>query len=228
MFPWLSRPRQPASAANQPPPLVGHNVVTSDVALVEAVTRHGSAEVVDDLTGLGHEAGSAEAREHGVLANTHEPELTTYDRFGNRIDEVGLPPVVALADGAGRRARLAGGAVGVGGRRPPRPRTPCGRLPGLVADRARARLPDLDDLRGRARPPRRRLPRQGVDPGAGGHDVRPRHPPGRRQGRCAGRDGHDREAGWLRRPCQPDRGHGRPAWTASTPCTGTSGSPPRR
>ena len=80
------------AASNQPPPLVGHNVVTSDVALVEAVTRHGSPEVVDDLTGLGQDAGTAEAREHGVLANTHKPELTPYDRFGNRIDEVVFHP----------------------------------------------------------------------------------------------------------------------------------------
>jgi len=79
-------------ATNQPPPLVGHNVVTSDLALVEAVTVHASAEVVDDLAGLGDEAGSAEAREHGMLANTHKPELTTYDRFGNRIDEVAFHP----------------------------------------------------------------------------------------------------------------------------------------
>ncbi len=79
-------------AANQPPPLVGHDVVTSDAALVEAVTRHASAEVVDDLIALGREAGSAEAREHAMLANTHEPELTTYDRFGNRIDEVAFHP----------------------------------------------------------------------------------------------------------------------------------------
>ena len=79
-------------ATNQPPPLVGHNVVTSDTALVEAVTRHASAEVVDDLAPLGLEAGSAEAREHGMLANTNEPELTTHDRFGNRIDEVVFHP----------------------------------------------------------------------------------------------------------------------------------------
>ena len=61
---------------NQPPPLVGHNVVTADVALVEAVTRHGSAEVVEDLVGLGAEAGMAEAREHGILANENHPRLT--------------------------------------------------------------------------------------------------------------------------------------------------------
>ncbi len=78
--------------ANQPPPLVGHNVVTSDVALTEALTRHGSADLVDDLALLGLEAGTAEAREHGLLANRHHPELTPYDRYGNRIDEVTFHP----------------------------------------------------------------------------------------------------------------------------------------
>ena len=80
------------SSANQAPPLVDHNVVTSDLALVEAVTRHASPEVVEDLTSLGAEAGTAEAREHGMLANRHEPELTPYDRYGNRVDEVRFHP----------------------------------------------------------------------------------------------------------------------------------------
>ena len=40
-------------ATNQAPPLVGHNVVTSDLALIEALARHGSADLVDDLTGSG-------------------------------------------------------------------------------------------------------------------------------------------------------------------------------
>jgi putative acyl-CoA dehydrogenase len=71
---------------------VGHNVVSSDAALVEAVTRHAGPEVVDDLIEIGLAAGSAEAREHGRLANAHEPELTTYDRYGNRIDEVSFHP----------------------------------------------------------------------------------------------------------------------------------------
>jgi putative acyl-CoA dehydrogenase len=80
------------ASSNQPPPLVGHNVVTSDRALVEAVTRHASAEVVDDLVDLGALAGTAEAREHGMLANEHPPRLTPYDRYGNRIDEVTFHP----------------------------------------------------------------------------------------------------------------------------------------
>ena len=79
-------------ATNQAPPLVDHNTVASDLALVEAVTRHASSEVVDDLAALGAEASSAEAREHGLEANRHEPELTPYDRYGNRVDEVRFHP----------------------------------------------------------------------------------------------------------------------------------------
>jgi putative acyl-CoA dehydrogenase len=79
-------------AANQPPPLVGHNVVTADPALVEAVTRHADEATLEDLVALGLAAGTAEAREHGVLANRHEPELTPYDRYGHRIDEVVFHP----------------------------------------------------------------------------------------------------------------------------------------
>ena len=84
--------RRIRAAANQAPPLVGHNVVTSDIALVEAVTRHAGTAVVEDLLTLGEQAGSAEAGEHGRLANRFEPELTTYDRYGNRVDEVAFHP----------------------------------------------------------------------------------------------------------------------------------------
>jgi len=79
-------------ATNQAPPLVDHNTVTSDLALVEAVTRNGSAAVVEDLAALGAEASTAEAREHGLLANQNEPVLTPYDRYGNRVDEVRFHP----------------------------------------------------------------------------------------------------------------------------------------
>ncbi|MFZ2015880.1 MAG: acyl-CoA dehydrogenase family protein [Nocardioides sp.] len=79
-------------AHNQAPPLEGHNVVTADAALVEAVTRQAGPEVVDDLLVLGAAAGTAEAREHGRLANRHEPELRPYDRWGNRVDEVVFHP----------------------------------------------------------------------------------------------------------------------------------------
>ena len=80
------------ASANQAPLLAGHDVVTGDRALVEAVTRHASAEVVDDLSALGLEAGTAEAREHGMLANENPPRLRSYDRWGNRVDEVEFHP----------------------------------------------------------------------------------------------------------------------------------------
>src|SRR3954454_23981243 len=79
-------------ASNQAPPLVDHNTVTSDLALVEAVTRHASSKVVEDLTRLGGVASSSEAREHGMLANLHGPELVRYDRYGNQVDEVRFHP----------------------------------------------------------------------------------------------------------------------------------------
>lgn len=79
-------------ATNQAPPLVGHDVVGCDAPLTEALSRHGSPDLVADLEPLGREAGSAEAREHGVLANRHHPELVPYDRWGNRVDEVEFHP----------------------------------------------------------------------------------------------------------------------------------------
>jgi putative acyl-CoA dehydrogenase len=79
-------------AANQAPPLVDFNVLTSDGALVDAVRRHGLAETVDDLAPLGRLAGTAEAREHGMLANQNPPTLRAFDRYGNRVDEVEFHP----------------------------------------------------------------------------------------------------------------------------------------
>ncbi len=75
-------------ARNQAPPLQGHNVVTGDEALINAVTSFGAAEAIPGLSALGQEAGSEQAREHSMLANEFTPSLTPFDRYGNRIDEV--------------------------------------------------------------------------------------------------------------------------------------------
>lgn len=80
------------ASLNQAPPLTGHDVIASDAALSEAVVRHGDASLLDDLHDLGRTAGTAEAREHGMLANRHHPELRPYDRYGNRVDEVDFHP----------------------------------------------------------------------------------------------------------------------------------------
>ncbi|MBA3782987.1 MAG: acyl-CoA dehydrogenase family protein, partial [Nocardioides sp.] len=80
------------ASTNQVPLLAGHDVVTSDRALTEAVERHASVDVLADLDAIGIEAGSAEAREHGRLANEFHPTLKSYDRYGNRVDEVEFHP----------------------------------------------------------------------------------------------------------------------------------------
>ncbi len=79
-------------ATNQPEALIGHHVVGSDTALVESVRRFGADDTVGSLDELGDLAGTAEAREHGRLANTFTPELVTHDRYGNRVDEVRFHP----------------------------------------------------------------------------------------------------------------------------------------
>lgn len=80
------------TALNQAPPLQGHNVVTGDEALINAVTTFGSNEIIESLAGLGAEAGTSQAREHAMLANQITPTLTPFDRYGNRIDEVSFHP----------------------------------------------------------------------------------------------------------------------------------------
>ncbi|MFN8194193.1 MAG: acyl-CoA dehydrogenase family protein [Nocardioidaceae bacterium] len=79
-------------ATNQAPLLAGHHVVRGDAALSEAVLRHGSAEVLGSLDELGVAAGTAEAREHALLANRFTPEHVPYDRYGHRVDEVRFHP----------------------------------------------------------------------------------------------------------------------------------------
>jgi len=87
-----SSPADIRTAANQVPLLAGHNVVTADAALSEAVVRHAGAEVLESLMAIGAQAGAEEAREHGRLANEHHPELRQYDRYGHRVDEVDFHP----------------------------------------------------------------------------------------------------------------------------------------
>jgi putative acyl-CoA dehydrogenase len=82
-------------ATNQTPPLEDFDRIGGDAALTGAVRALGGEHadaVLSSLTGLGRLGGSAEAREHGRLANRHDPELTVVDRYGNRIDEVRFHP----------------------------------------------------------------------------------------------------------------------------------------
>jgi putative acyl-CoA dehydrogenase len=77
---------------NQPPPLVDRDLFADDVALVQAVVRHGAADSVPSLHRLGRIAGSAQTLEWARQADTNPPELHTHDRYGNRIDQVEFHP----------------------------------------------------------------------------------------------------------------------------------------
>jgi putative acyl-CoA dehydrogenase len=82
-------------ATNQSPPLEGHDRINGDVSLVQAMhalAGDTAGSVLGSLADLGRLSGTAEAREHGRLANRYPPELTVADRFGNRIDEVRFHP----------------------------------------------------------------------------------------------------------------------------------------
>ncbi len=77
---------------NQPPPLEGHDVFSTDVALAAAVDREGASWAIPDLTELGRLAGTREAMDWGRRANDNPPELRTHDRYGHRIDLVEYHP----------------------------------------------------------------------------------------------------------------------------------------
>ncbi|WP_411147970.1 acyl-CoA dehydrogenase family protein [Streptomyces sp. A30] len=76
---------------NQPPPLVPYDA-SEDTALLEGLRREGAGWAEEGIRRLGLRAGSAQAQEWAELANRHEPELRTHDRYGNRVDEVEFHP----------------------------------------------------------------------------------------------------------------------------------------
>ncbi|ANS68824.1 acyl-CoA dehydrogenase [Streptomyces lincolnensis] len=98
------------SVTNQPEPLVGYDVFSTDRALVGAVERHTAPdlldEVRDELTALGRTSGSAQVQEWGAQANGNPPRLRTHDRYGHRVDEVDFDPAWHRLLGKGVSAGL--------------------------------------------------------------------------------------------------------------------------
>ena len=80
------------SVTNQPPALENYNLFTSDTPLQEAVAREASAALKQPLSDFGETLGSEEIIRAGRLANENLPQLKTFDRFGQRIDEVEFHP----------------------------------------------------------------------------------------------------------------------------------------
>jgi putative acyl-CoA dehydrogenase len=77
---------------NQPPPLEGYNLYDSDPALREALQREGASWAEDKVRALGEILGAERTLRLGEQANRYVPELVTFDRFGQRIDEVEYHP----------------------------------------------------------------------------------------------------------------------------------------
>ncbi len=76
---------------NQPPPFAGRNLWADDVALVDAVQRHGGGAHRDVLARYGGIAGD-ELYRLGFDANRDKPRLRTHDAQGHRIDTVEFHP----------------------------------------------------------------------------------------------------------------------------------------
>lgn len=77
---------------NQVPPLEEIDLFGRDAALVEGVERGGADWARERLQTFGGELGSARGIDLGYQANRHPPELRTFDRYGQRIDEVVYHP----------------------------------------------------------------------------------------------------------------------------------------
>jgi putative acyl-CoA dehydrogenase len=77
---------------NQPPPFEDINLFSSDLALQEAVLRAGAEQHLSRLTDFGGRVGSAQTMTWAVQANRNPPQLQSFDRFGQRLDEVEFHP----------------------------------------------------------------------------------------------------------------------------------------
>jgi len=82
----------PHEVLNQPPPLTGYNLFSTDRALREGVAREGAGWACEELHEYGQKSGTAEALDWGVAANQNPPVLHTHDRYGHRRDEVEFHP----------------------------------------------------------------------------------------------------------------------------------------
>src|SRR5437867_6457672 len=83
---------QTHEVSNQVPELQDYNLFDTDIALREGVQRERAGWHSADLSRFGAELGSNAVLELGQLANRHEPEFLSHDRFGNRIDRVDFHP----------------------------------------------------------------------------------------------------------------------------------------
>src|SRR2546421_6996768 len=85
-------PRQTHAVFNQSVPLENYNTFEADRVLVEALRREGGDWAEGQAREIGAAAGRAETIRWAAEANENPPKLRTFDRFGNRVDEVSFHP----------------------------------------------------------------------------------------------------------------------------------------
>jgi putative acyl-CoA dehydrogenase len=83
---------QTHEVSNQPPPLEGVDVFSSNLPLVEALQREGGGWAQERAAELGRFVGGKPQQWWGRQANENKPVLHTHDRYGHRIDEVEFHP----------------------------------------------------------------------------------------------------------------------------------------
>ena len=88
----MANPFDTHEITNQSPAFEDVNLFATDVALQEAVEREGGGKAGKRLLEFGRIAGSAEALEHGRLANENPPKLRTHDKKGRRLDVAEFHP----------------------------------------------------------------------------------------------------------------------------------------
>ncbi len=77
---------------NQAPPRIDVDEFSTNLPLIEAVNRYDAAWALPKLAQVGRHVGTAQFQHDAELANTFDPVLRAFDRYGNRIDEVEYHP----------------------------------------------------------------------------------------------------------------------------------------
>jgi putative acyl-CoA dehydrogenase len=96
--------------SNQPPPFEEVNLFTSDTALQAAVKAAGGDVHRERLAAFGAAAGSVETALWAAQANENPPRLRSFDRYGQRIDEVDFHPAYHHLMALGLRAGISSAA----------------------------------------------------------------------------------------------------------------------
>jgi len=101
---------EPEEDVNLVPAPVDIDLFSTDIALVEALRRHGGQADLDRLAELGRAAGSGRSARWAEFVDRHPPRLRTHDPCGRRVDELDYHPAWHRLLQSGVRAGLSAAA----------------------------------------------------------------------------------------------------------------------